>query len=174
MIVRKTIFVWGDSAPIWGRYGGLNFGFFGFLAYFGLLLLETLSTDFRFLDGVRHLHGPPNNRGNFTKINFVEFEQCGSKIGVGALLVHFWGLPPSGVRTPHLTHASYSSVDPEKMVFVWGESDPHLGEVRGFEIWLFGAFGLLLLGTVSSDFRLVDCVRQLLSSSNDHENFLKF
>ena len=56
----------------------------------------------------------------------------------GALLVHFWGLPPSGVRTPHLTHASYSSVDPEKNGFCLGGIGPHLGEVRGFEIWLFG------------------------------------
>jgi len=47
---EKIAFVWGESAPIWGRYGGLKFGFFGFLAKFSLFLLGTLSTDFRFFD----------------------------------------------------------------------------------------------------------------------------
>ena len=50
--LRKMVFVWGESAPIWGRYGGLNFGF---LAYFGLLLPGTMSSDFRLLDCVRQL-----------------------------------------------------------------------------------------------------------------------
>jgi len=55
-------------------------------------------------------------------------------------LVHFWGLPPSGVGTPHLTNASYSSGNPEKNGFCLGGIGPHLGEIRGFEIWLFWAF----------------------------------
>ena len=107
--------------------GVRNLAFFGFLAYFGLLLLGTLSTDFRFVDGVRKPHGPPNNRGNFTKFYFVEFEECRSKFGVGALLVHFWGLPPSGVRTPHLTHASYTSSEPDKKRFLFGGNRPPFG-----------------------------------------------
>jgi len=31
---EKKVFVWGKSAPIWGKYGGLKFGFFGL---FGVL-----------------------------------------------------------------------------------------------------------------------------------------
>jgi len=87
--------------------------------------------------------------------------------------VHFWGLPPTGARTPHLTHVSYSSGDPEKNGFCLGGIGPHLGEIWGFEIWLLANFGLLLLGTLSSDFRLFDCVRQLQGCSNDPENFVK-
>jgi len=112
--------------------------FFGFLAYFGLLLLGTLSTDFRFFDCVRQPLVPSNDAENFRKIKFDNFQQCGSKVGGGALLVHFWGLPPSGVRIPHLTHVSYSSGDPEKNGFCLGGIGPHLGEIWGFEIWLFG------------------------------------
>ena len=79
--------MFGGIRPIFGGdMGVLNLAFFGFLAYFGLLFLGTLSTDFRFFDGVRQIRGPPNNRGNFTKVKFVKFEQCGSKVGVG----HFW------------------------------------------------------------------------------------
>ena len=37
--LRKMVFIWGESAPIWGRYGGSKFGIF---AKFGLLLLGTL------------------------------------------------------------------------------------------------------------------------------------
>jgi len=114
--------------------------FFGFLAYFGLLLLGTLSTDFRFFDGVRQQHVPSNDAENFRKIKFDNSEQCGSKVGDGALLVHFWGLPPFGVRIPHLTHVSYSSGDREKNGFCLGGIGPHLGEIWEFEIWHFSFF----------------------------------
>ena len=112
--------------------------FFGFLANFGLLLLGTLSTDFRFFDCVRQPHVPSNDAENLTKIKFDNFEQCALEVGGGALLVHFWGLPPSGVRTPHMTRASYSSGNREKNGFCLGGIGPHLGEIRGFEFWLFG------------------------------------
>jgi len=80
--LRKIIFVWGESAPIWGRYGGLKFGF---LAYFGLLLLGTLSTDFRFFDCVRQPHWCCSDPENFVKIKFEEFEQCALEVGKIAL-----------------------------------------------------------------------------------------
>ena len=51
-----------------------------------------------------------------------------------------WGFTPFGGSHPHLTHASYSSVDPEKNGFCLGGIGPHLGEICGFEIWLFLAF----------------------------------
>jgi len=76
--IRKMAFAWGESAPIWGRYGGLNFGIF---VKFGLLLLGTLSTDFPFFDGVRQPHECSNDAENFVKIKFVEFEQWESKFG---------------------------------------------------------------------------------------------
>jgi len=72
----------------------------GFLAYFGLLLLGTLSTDFRIFDGVRQPQEPSNDSENFTKIYFAEIEQFGSKVWgwgtFGALL----GFTPFGARTP--------------------------------------------------------------------------
>jgi len=37
--LRKTNFVWGESAHIWGSYGGLKSAI---LAYFGLFLLGTV------------------------------------------------------------------------------------------------------------------------------------
>ena len=43
--LREMIFVWGESAHIWGSYGGLKSAI---LAYFGLFFLGTLSIDFRF------------------------------------------------------------------------------------------------------------------------------
>ena len=52
--------------------------------------------------------------------------------------MHFGGFTPFGGLHPHLTHASYSSVDREKNGFCLGGIGPHLGEVWGFEIWLFG------------------------------------
>jgi len=54
--------------------GVRNLAFLGFLAYFDLLLLGTLSTDFRFLDGVRQPHVPSNDAENLTKIKFDNFE----------------------------------------------------------------------------------------------------
>ena len=126
--VEKNGFCLGESAPIWGRYGGLKFGFF---ANFGLLLLETLSTDFPFFDGVRQPRGCTAE--NFAKINFVEFEQFGSKIG-GWGTFGFWAIAPK------LTIASYSSGDPENNGFCLEGIGPHLGEIWGFEIWHFLAF----------------------------------
>ena len=41
--LRRTNFIWGESAHIWGSYGGLKIAI---LAYFGLFLLGTLSIDF--------------------------------------------------------------------------------------------------------------------------------
>ena len=76
------LFVWGKSAPNSGRYGGLKFGF---LAYFGLLLLGTLSTDFRFFEYVRQPHGLSSDPENFVNIEFVEFEQCAVEFGKIAL-----------------------------------------------------------------------------------------
>ena len=144
-----------------------------FLAYFGLLLLGTLSTDFRFFDGVRQPHGPPNNRGNFTKIYFVEFEQCGSKFGgwgtFGALL----GFTPFRSSHRHLTHASYSSGDPENKCFCLGESAPIWGRYGGLKFGVSAYFGLLLLGTLSTDFRFFDGVRQPHGPPNNRGNFTK-
>ena len=105
--------------------------FFGFFAYFGLLLLGTLSTDFRFFDGVRQPHVPSNDAENLTKIKFDNFEQCGSKVGGGALLGHFWDLTSSGARIPYLTHAFYSSVDPEKTWVLFGRNRPPFGGYMG-------------------------------------------
>jgi len=126
-ILRKTAFSWGESASIWGRYGGLKFGIF---ANFGLLLLGTLSTDFRFFDGVRQPRGCSNDAENFAKIKFVEFEKWGSKFGVWGTF-GFWAL------TPNLTIASYSPGDCEKNGFCLGVIGPRLGEIWGFEIWHF-------------------------------------
>ena len=123
--------------------GVRNLVFLGFLAYFGLHLLGTLSTDFRFYDSVRQTHVPPNDAENFTKIKFDNFEQFGLKVRGRALLVHFWGLPPSGVRTPDQTHVSYSPGDPEKNGFCLGGIGPHLGEIWRFEFWHFWLFGEL-------------------------------
>jgi len=93
--LRKMVFVWGESAPIWGRYGGLKFGIFWPLAYFGLLLLGTLSTDFRFFDCVRHPHGRSSDPDNFVKIKYVEFEQYALEFGKIALRT--WNISPEAV-----------------------------------------------------------------------------
>jgi len=115
------VFVWGKSAPIWGRYGGLKFGIF---ANFGLLLLGTLSTDFRFFDGVRQLHRCSNDPENFVKFKFVEFEQWGSKFGG-------WGIFGFWAHSPKLTHVSYSPDDPEKDGFCLGGNRPPFGGDMG-------------------------------------------
>jgi len=81
------VFVWGESAPIWGKYRGLNLCF---LAYFGLLLLGILSTDFRLFDGIRQPHLPSNDPENFTKIKFDNFEQCA--LEVGNIAVWTWNI----------------------------------------------------------------------------------
>jgi len=74
-------------------------------------------------------------------------------MGGKALLGHFWGLPLSGARTPYVTHASYSSVDSEKNVFFClGEYAPIWGRYGCLKFVFLTYFGLLLLGTVSSDF----------------------
>jgi len=128
------VFVWVESAPIWGRYGGLNFGIF---ANFGLLFLGTLSTDFRSFDGVRQPRRCSNDAENFVKIKFVEFEQWGSKFGG-------WGIFGFWAHTPKLTIASYSPGDLEKNGFCLGRIGPHLGEIWGFEIWHFLPFSRIL------------------------------
>jgi len=56
-------------------------------------------------------------------------------------LGHFWVLGPH----PNLTIVSYSPGDLEKNVFLLGGGiGPHLGEICGFEIWHFLAFGRIL------------------------------
>ena len=85
--VRKMVFVWGESAPIWRRYRGLKFGF---LVYFGLRLLGTLSTDFRFFDCVRQPHVPSNDAEHLTKIKFDNFEQCALEVGI--IAVSTWNI----------------------------------------------------------------------------------
>jgi len=86
-----------------------------------------------FFDGVRQLHGCSNDAENFAKINLVEFEQWGSKFGG-------WGIFGVWARIPNVTIASYSPCDPEKNSFCLGGIGPHLGEIWGFEFWLFWAF----------------------------------
>jgi len=91
-------------------------------------------------------------------------------LGVGAFL----GFGPTPLK---LTIASYSPGDPEKNGFCLGGIGPHLGEIWGFEFWHFfgflANFGLLLLGTLSTDFRFFDCVRQPHVPANDAENLTK-
>jgi len=98
---------------------------FGFLANFGLLLLGTLSSDFRFFDGVRQRRWCSNDAENFVKIKFVEFEQWGSKFG-GWGTFGFWAL------TPNLTIYSYSADNREEKDFCLGGFGPYLGEIWGF------------------------------------------
>ena len=50
---KKKVLFGGNRPPFGGDMGVRNLAFLGFLAYFGLLLLGTLSTDFRYFDGVR-------------------------------------------------------------------------------------------------------------------------
>jgi len=87
--LKKMVFVWGESAPIWGRYGGLKIAI---LAYFGLLLVGTLSTDFRFFDCVRQPHVPSNDAANFRKIKFDNFEQCALEVGNIAVSTEYFAL----------------------------------------------------------------------------------
>jgi len=87
---EKNSFCLGEIGPHLGEIDVLNLAFLGFLAYFGLFLLGTLSTDFRFFDCIRQPHVPFNDAGNLTKIHFVEFEQCGSK--VGNIAVSTWNI----------------------------------------------------------------------------------
>ena len=49
-------------------------------------------------------------------------------------LEHFWALDPH----PDVIHASYSSGDPEKMIFVWGESALIWGRFGGLKSGFFG------------------------------------
>ena len=76
--VRKMVFVRGESAPIWGRYGGLKFGF---LAYSNLLLLGTVSSDFRLVDCVRQLRWSSKDSENFVKFGRLKLEQCALEVG---------------------------------------------------------------------------------------------
>jgi len=87
----------------------------------------------------------------------------------GALL----GFTPFRGSHPHLTHASYSAADTEKNGFCLGGIGPHLGRYGGLKIAILAYFGLLLVGTLSTDFRFFDCVRQPHVPSNDAANFRK-
>jgi len=132
-ILRKKVFSWGESAPIWGRYRGLKFGIF---AIFGLLLLGTLSTDFRFFDGVRQPLGCSNDAENFVKIKFTEFEQCGFKVGV-------WGIFGFWARTPISPRPLIGLATLRKTVFVWVESAPIWGKYWGLNFGIFWLFCVL-------------------------------
>jgi len=79
--LRQTNFVWGESAHIWGSYGGLKIAI---LAYFGLFFLGTLSIDFRFFDCVRQPHGSANDPENLKKIYLGIFEKSALKVGKNA------------------------------------------------------------------------------------------
>jgi len=142
----KNDFCLGRIGPHLGEIWGFEIWL---LANFGLLLLGTLSTDFRFFDGVRQPRAFSNDAENFVKIKFVEFEQWGSKFGV-------WGIFGFWARTPHLTTDFYSPCDLDKNGFCLGESAPFGGDMGVSNLAFFGFlayFGLLLLGTLSTDFR---------------------
>jgi len=119
---------------IWGFEIWLFLAFWRTLAYFCSKLCRQI---FDFLTAF------DSHMGRLTIVEisgkFISWNSSnvGRNLGGGALLVHFWGLTPFGVRTPHLTNASYSSVDSEKNGFCLGGIGPHLGEIWEFEIWLF-------------------------------------
>ena len=70
--LRQTIFVWGESAHIWGSYGGLKSAI---LAYFGLFLLGNLNSDFGFFNANRQPLGPNRDSGNLKEIAIPRFEK---------------------------------------------------------------------------------------------------
>ena len=93
--------------------------------------------------------------------------------------VEIWGWGTFGfwALTPNLIIARYSPGDREKSSFVWGRIGPHLGEIWGLEIWLFGAFWRTLAYICSELCRQIfdffGGVRQTHVPSNDAENFRK-
>ena len=62
---KRTVFVWGKSAHIWGSYGGLKIAI---LAYFGLFYLENLNSDFGFFSASRQSLCPNRDSKNLKKI----------------------------------------------------------------------------------------------------------
>ena len=53
--LRKTVFVPWESAPIWGRYGGLKIGIFDVFWHFGAIFSETGRPNFtKFLQLTDH------------------------------------------------------------------------------------------------------------------------
>ena len=79
--LRKTNFVWGESAHIWGSYGGLKSAI---LAYFGLFFLGTLSLDFRFFSANRKYLQSSFDSENLKKIYLGNFEKSALKVGKNA------------------------------------------------------------------------------------------
>jgi len=129
----KNDFCLGRIGPHLGEIWGFEIWL---LANFGLLLLGTLSTAFRFFDCVRQPRGFSNDAENFVKIKFVEFEQWGSKFGG-------WGILGFWARTPHLTTAFYSPGDLDKNGFCLGGIGPIWGRYGGFKFGIFWLFGVL-------------------------------
>jgi len=76
--LSRTVFVWGESAHIWGIYGGLKSAI---LAYFGLFYLGNLNSDFGFLNANRQSLGPNRDSGNLKKIAIPRFEKNALKVG---------------------------------------------------------------------------------------------
>ena len=81
--LRQTNFVWGESAHIWGSYGGLK------IAYFGLFYLENLNSDFGFLNADRQSPGPNRDPENLKKIAIPRFEKNAPKFGGCVALLGF-------------------------------------------------------------------------------------
>jgi len=72
--LRQSNFVSGESAHIWGSYGGLK------IAYFGLFYLENLNSDFGFFNADRQSLGPDKDSENLKKIAIPRFEKNTPKI----------------------------------------------------------------------------------------------
>ena len=91
--LKQMNFVWGESAHIWGSYGGLKIAI---LAYFGLFYLENLNSDFGFLKADRQSLGPYRDSENLRRIAIHSFEKWGFEIWGWALL----GFTPLGGPDP--------------------------------------------------------------------------
>jgi len=76
----------GESAHIWGSYGGLKIAI---LAYFGLFYLEDMNSDFGFFNVNGQYLGPYRNSGNLKKIAIPRFEKNALKFGKNAVLTIF-------------------------------------------------------------------------------------
>jgi len=170
---EKNGFCLGEFGPHLGEISGFEIwhflAFWRTLAYFCSELCRQI---FDFLTAL------DSHMGRLTIVEilrkFISWNSrnVGRNLGGGALLVHFWGLPPFGARIPHLTHASYSSGDPEKIAFCLGKSAPIWGRYGGLKFGFLAYFGLLVLGTLSTDFRFFEYVRQPHGLSSDPENFV--
>jgi len=84
------VFGWGESAPIWGRYGDLNFGIFWLFGELWPTFARNSVDRFSIFDGVRQPHVLSNDAENFRKIYFVEFEQFA--LEVGNIAVSTWNI----------------------------------------------------------------------------------